>query len=716
MPQEPRVNRVYRILFLLAALGLPLAQGGIAGARDRAVLWFQEDSICGQVRLATDVSGDFQLPVLVLVDSGTVLRYDIPCYILDKWEWVDQPTIEPIPPWETIEYGTVSYALTGMYDSLVSDTPDICGVRTEPPMIEFRVDRNTIHRGECTTLRWDVENVLAVYLDGEGVVGHDTRQICPQATTTYALHIVTHSGEEDRWITVTVLEPPTAEPPPTPTRRPPTPTRPSPTPTKPSPTPTKVPLQPTEPPESEHESPDAPSGSTFLCGQVKWGTVKTGGHFYPLLFLCESSMAYLIHGGSLQPNAYYRIYDPAIESIRPIPFHQYLEVGDQISSWSRIESIAGCQVCGQGPPDTTPHRGPTDLRLIEIDVQPREPKAFETFQLSLTIANSGFNRYDSNAGYQIEVEFQEDMLDESTMLLFDSEMPGAEQWLAPLRLPALEPRAGRTTVQVSGLRFPATYRGRVWVTFRPKVVDTNPGNNQLSQALDIGPSSQSYRHCVGLVLVAYNGALQKTMGATPSVTASRLEMVARVDSRCYPGGRLNDACVIHEMNQALESAFIDALAATPGLPVGVVAVLVAKDTIKVLLEAGKCIDWGWYLLRPLIDRSPESTESLTLASVQGPAHVMVVDASKRRVGFDSQGELVEEIPDTQVVRIGSEEVVAVTDLPELSLHLACPGETTTTLLLVHTDTEGNTTVANYEDLRVNNVTVARMQPVLLSLA
>jgi hypothetical protein len=64
----------------------------------------------------------------------------------------------------------------------------------ERPIILFYADRTIVNQGQCTLLRWDVENVRKVYLDGEGVVGHDTRKVCPGATKTYTLHVVLKDG------------------------------------------------------------------------------------------------------------------------------------------------------------------------------------------------------------------------------------------------------------------------------------------------------------------------------------------------------------------------------------------------------------------------------------------------------------------------------------------------------------------------------------------
>jgi len=49
--------------------------------------------------------------------------------------------------------------------------------------------------GQCLDLRWDIEGVRAVYLDGAGVTGHETRRVCPSTSHTYELRIVTDQGD-----------------------------------------------------------------------------------------------------------------------------------------------------------------------------------------------------------------------------------------------------------------------------------------------------------------------------------------------------------------------------------------------------------------------------------------------------------------------------------------------------------------------------------------
>jgi hypothetical protein len=61
---------------------------------------------------------------------------------------------------------------------------------SEPGSIRFWADADTLTRGECTWLHWQVDDVREVYLDGEGVVGHGERQVCPTITTRYELEVV----------------------------------------------------------------------------------------------------------------------------------------------------------------------------------------------------------------------------------------------------------------------------------------------------------------------------------------------------------------------------------------------------------------------------------------------------------------------------------------------------------------------------------------------
>lgn len=84
--------------------------------------------------------------------------------------------------------------------------------------VNFRADRYTINVGEHTTLRWDVECANAVYLNGQGVTGHEARDVAPNNTTVYTLRSIKKDGSpDDRTITINVNQAP--QPTPVPVRR-----------------------------------------------------------------------------------------------------------------------------------------------------------------------------------------------------------------------------------------------------------------------------------------------------------------------------------------------------------------------------------------------------------------------------------------------------------------------------------------------------------------
>lgn len=81
------------------------------------------------------------------------------------------------------------------------------------PNPNFRADQTWLQPGQCTTLRWDVDGIQAVYFfDGFseiGVAGHDTRQVCPAQATTFQLRIVAQDGNLEKYeLTISVGEPP----------------------------------------------------------------------------------------------------------------------------------------------------------------------------------------------------------------------------------------------------------------------------------------------------------------------------------------------------------------------------------------------------------------------------------------------------------------------------------------------------------------------------
>jgi polar amino acid transport system substrate-binding protein len=95
-----------------------------------------------------------------------------------------------------------------------SVTVNVSGTSTH---IDFRADNASVNAGQCTTLRWNVANAKAVYLNqgaGEALVGGQADlQVCPQQTTTYVLRVTRDDGrDETRGVVVAVNQPQPAQP------------------------------------------------------------------------------------------------------------------------------------------------------------------------------------------------------------------------------------------------------------------------------------------------------------------------------------------------------------------------------------------------------------------------------------------------------------------------------------------------------------------------
>ncbi len=90
----------------------------------------------------------------------------------------------------------------------IPPTPTPLATPTPEMTINFWADAATINAGECTYLNWQVTNVQAVYLDGQGVIGSDRRQVCPPKTTTYTLSVRDNQGQTVlRQVTIDVIGP-----------------------------------------------------------------------------------------------------------------------------------------------------------------------------------------------------------------------------------------------------------------------------------------------------------------------------------------------------------------------------------------------------------------------------------------------------------------------------------------------------------------------------
>jgi len=102
--------------------------------------------------------------------------------------FTDTPTPTPVTPTRTHTPITAVAPPPPPITPTRTHTPITAVAPPPPASINFRSDAPYVNGGSCTTLRWDVDNVRAVALDGQGVVGHSSRQVCPCQQTTYTLN------------------------------------------------------------------------------------------------------------------------------------------------------------------------------------------------------------------------------------------------------------------------------------------------------------------------------------------------------------------------------------------------------------------------------------------------------------------------------------------------------------------------------------------------
>jgi hypothetical protein len=86
--------------------------------------------------------------------------------------------------------------------------------KPSPPLVDFTADPEHVIAGQCSTLRWSVDNGEIVILDGEGVRPDDARYLCPSQSHTYELQVLNAAGEYYYEVTIQVTQP-TATPLPT---------------------------------------------------------------------------------------------------------------------------------------------------------------------------------------------------------------------------------------------------------------------------------------------------------------------------------------------------------------------------------------------------------------------------------------------------------------------------------------------------------------------
>ncbi len=79
-----------------------------------------------------------------------------------------------------------------------------------PIHINFNADDYRITKGECTILRWQVDNATEVFLEEEKVETLGAQQVCPSKTTTYEMQVPSDEEELEATVTIEVVSPPEA--------------------------------------------------------------------------------------------------------------------------------------------------------------------------------------------------------------------------------------------------------------------------------------------------------------------------------------------------------------------------------------------------------------------------------------------------------------------------------------------------------------------------
>ncbi len=109
------------------------------------------------------------------------------------------PTDTPPLPTDTPSPPTATPLPTGTSLPPTATAPPVMPTATSPPptpMVWFRLDENPVPAGACTTLRWDTDNALEIYLDGERVSTDSSWEVCPTAPQEYQLRVVSVGGEQ----------------------------------------------------------------------------------------------------------------------------------------------------------------------------------------------------------------------------------------------------------------------------------------------------------------------------------------------------------------------------------------------------------------------------------------------------------------------------------------------------------------------------------------
>ncbi len=97
--------------------------------------------------------------------------------------------------WRLILVVVASITILWLRDSISKSAQGTITVRYQASTVSFTSDHSVIlFPGQCVTVSWNVDNVRAVYLDREGVVGTGSTQACIWGDYSPALHVIFPDG------------------------------------------------------------------------------------------------------------------------------------------------------------------------------------------------------------------------------------------------------------------------------------------------------------------------------------------------------------------------------------------------------------------------------------------------------------------------------------------------------------------------------------------
>jgi hypothetical protein len=109
------------------------------------------------------------------------------------------PTVTPTQEITPTATATLTPTPTPTLTSTPSATP------TPNPNVRFWADKTDLTAGECATVYWQTNNILAIFFDNTGVPGNGERAFCPCATESHTLRVkYLNNTTEDFVITLNV--------------------------------------------------------------------------------------------------------------------------------------------------------------------------------------------------------------------------------------------------------------------------------------------------------------------------------------------------------------------------------------------------------------------------------------------------------------------------------------------------------------------------------